>query len=82
MQEIWVIKESGEKERYSAQKVKNALKRTGFGAKETEEVLSQLEQKLYDAISTKKIYAILYGLIDSRKPELSHRYNLKRALLR
>ncbi|VVC02613.1 Restriction endonuclease [Candidatus Bilamarchaeum dharawalense] len=80
LQDIWVIKESGEKEKFSPSKVKHALKRTGLSQKETDEILAKLETKLYDGISTKKIYAILYELIESSKPEVSHRYNLKRAL--
>lgn len=58
----------------------NALKRVGLGLKETADVLNELEQKLYDGITTKKIYAILYETLEKKKPELTHRYNLKRAL--
>ncbi|MFH1785078.1 MAG: ATP cone domain-containing protein [Candidatus Micrarchaeota archaeon] len=80
MQEFWVVKESGEKEKFSAKKVRKALKRTGLRQKEAEELLDILESRLYNGITTKKIYAMLYNLIESRKPTLSHRYNLKRAL--
>ena len=80
MPDILVSKESGEKEKYSPQKVKYALKRTGLGISECDKILKQLEEKLYYGITTKKIYAILYALIESIKPELSYRYNLKRAL--
>lgn len=81
LEEIFVTKEGGEKEKFSAGKVKNALRRAGLGAKDIDEVLHRLHAKLYDGISTKRIYAIVYELVDDMRPEVSHRYNLKRALL-
>ncbi|MFH1520618.1 MAG: restriction endonuclease [Candidatus Micrarchaeota archaeon] len=80
MQDIFVVKESGEREKYRQQKVRHALKRIGLSENETAEVLHELEKRLYEGMTTKKIYAILYEIIENRKPELSHRYNLKRAL--
>jgi Holliday junction resolvase len=80
MEQIWVVKESGEREQFSKQKAVNALRRAGLSAKESDEVLKALGPRLYDGITTKKIYAMLYELIDELKPEVSHRYNLKRAL--
>lgn len=80
MKPILVVKESGEKEQFSRQKAEIALRRAGLSAKESDKVLKELQPKLYDGITTKKIYAILYQLIDDMKPEVSHRYNLKRAL--
>jgi len=80
MEPIWVVKESGEKEQFSRQKAANALRRAGLSAKESDEALRELQPKLYNGISTKKIYAMLYELIEDMKPEVSHKYNLKRAL--
>lgn len=81
MKKISVIKESGEAEPYNHSKVENAIRRVGLSAKAAKDVLSKLEPQLYDGITTKKIYAILFKLIEDRKPELSHKYNLKRALV-
>jgi hypothetical protein len=78
--EIWVVKESGEKELFNKQKARNALRRTGMSAKESDEALARLGEKLYDGIPTKKIYSKLYEIIEAMKPEVSHRFNLKRAL--
>jgi hypothetical protein len=81
MKKIHVIKESGESEPYNHTKVQRAIRRAGLSPKATKDVLFELEAQLYDGMSTKKIYAILYNLIEKRKPEVSHKYNLKRALL-
>jgi hypothetical protein len=78
--EITVVKESGEKELYDPKKVLHALKRTGLSEKDSKNIIAELESKLHDGIKTKKIYAMLYDLIDNTKPNLSYRYNLKRAL--
>ena len=80
MDEIWVVKEGGEKELFSDEKVGNALRRAGLGPKEVKEALAQIRPKLYDGITTKKIYGMAYDLLEEMKPEISHRYNLKRAL--
>jgi hypothetical protein len=77
---IFVVKENGEKEEFSPQKVKNALRRTGLSQKESAEVLHKLHSRLYNGIATKRIYGIVYDLVEDMKPEVSHRYNLKRAL--
>jgi hypothetical protein len=80
MEQIWVVKESGERERFSAQKARIALRRVGLSLKESDIILQKLHPKLHDGITTKKIYALLYGLVEDTKPEASHKYNLKRAL--
>ena len=76
-----VVKENGAKERYDQSKVRDALRRAGLSAKATDDVIDRLERKLYDGITTKKIYQTVYGFVDALKPEVSHKYNLKRALL-
>lgn len=81
MKSITVVKESGEKENYDPAKVRDALRRAGLSAKAADEVISRLERKLYDGITTKKIYQTVYEFVDALKPEVSHKYNLKRALL-
>lgn len=81
MDKIKVIKESGEVEFYNHSKVQQAIRRAGLSAKAAKDVLGKLEPQLYDGIKTKKIYSILFSLIEERKPEVSHKYNLKRALM-
>lgn len=43
-------------------------------------VLERLRPRLHDNITTKKIYSLIYDIVESMRPEVSHRYNLKRAL--
>jgi hypothetical protein len=81
MEGILVTKESGNKEPFDIQKVRGALRRAGIGGKDADEAIRTLESKLYNGITTKRIYSILYELIEEAKPEFSHRFNLKRALM-
>lgn len=81
MKDITVVKDSGGRESYEPSKVRDALRRAGLSTKSADEVIGRLEPKLYDGITTKKIYQMVYEYLDELKPEVSHRYNLKRALL-
>ncbi|MEW6722598.1 MAG: ATP cone domain-containing protein [Candidatus Micrarchaeota archaeon] len=80
MEEIQIVKESGEREAFDPRKARNALRRTGMSAKEADEALSRLRPRLREGITTKKIYSMLYEIIEEMRPEISHRFNLKRAL--
>lgn len=79
--EIFIIKEDGSREKFRASKVRRALKRSGMDAKEAETALGMLYPQLEDGMTTKKIYALVYQIIRELRPEVGHRYNLKRALL-
>jgi hypothetical protein len=78
---VTVVKENGEREDYNQAKVRDALRRAGLSGKGADAILERLERRLYDGITTKKIYQAVYEFVDELKPEASHRYKLKRALL-
>ncbi len=78
--EILVVKEDGSKEKFDPAKVKRALRRSGLSPKEAEIVLKLLKPYLRGGITTKQIYSRVYGIIREMRPEVTHRYNLKRAL--
>ena len=80
-EEIWVVKEDGTKEPFRDDKVKNALRRAGLSPKEVKEAIAELHPKLYNGITTNKIYSLTYQMLEEMKPEVSHVYNLKRALM-
>lgn len=82
MMSVWVLKEDGEKESFNPAKVKHAVRRSGLSAKESDEVVRELRPHLYNGIRTKQIYRLVYGIIDEMRPEVSHKYNLKRAMQR
>ena len=77
---IMVRKESGESEPYDRKKVEDALRRAGLSAKVAHDALAEFEPKLYDGITTKEIYGALFRIVDKKRPEVAHKFNLKRAL--
>lgn len=79
--EIFVIKEDGSREKFRPSKVRRALRRSGMDANEVEEALDMLYPQLEEGMATKKIYALVFRIIRELRPEVGHRYNLKRALL-
>ena len=79
--EIFVIKESGEKERFDIVKARKAVKRSGLSEKDTDGIIKKFLPRLYNGITTRKIYALLFELIEEKRPEASSRFNLKRALM-
>jgi hypothetical protein len=80
LKKITVVKENGEKESFSPQKVKAALRRSGLSTKEAEVAIGVLRKKLYDGITTRRIYSMVYRILEDMRPEATHKYNLKRAL--
>lgn len=81
MKDAWVLKEDGTREKFDPSKVKRALRRSGLSPKEAEHVLKLFKPYLREGITTKQIYSRVYTIIRELRPEVSHRYNLKRALL-
>jgi hypothetical protein len=79
--EIFVIKEDGSREKFRPAKVRRALRRSGMDSKEVDKALEMLYPQLEEGMTTKKIYALVFRIIRELRPEVGHRYNLKRALL-
>ncbi len=77
---IMVKKESGESEPYDPAKVQEAMRGIGLSGKAAHAALFELEPKLFDGITTKEIYRIMFRILDKERPEFAHKYNLKRAL--
>ena len=69
--EIFVIKESGEKERFDIVKARKAVKRSGLSEKDTDGIIKKFLPRLYNGITTRKIYALLFELIEEKRPEAS-----------
>lgn len=78
---ISIIKASGKKEFYSAEKLRNSLERAGASEDDVNDIQARLEKKLYNNISTREIYEIAFKLLRESARHLAARYNLKRAIM-
>lgn len=80
--QIIVLKADGTKVAYDPDKLKVALRRAGASDEESHTVLQSVEAKLFDGISTKKIYGYAYAQLKRQKSHrTAGRYRLKKAIL-
>lgn len=78
--DIHIIKASGEKVKFSIEKVANSLKKSGADEQLIREVLDQLKGELYDGISTKAIYNRAFNLLKKKSSLTASKYKLKKAI--
>ncbi|MBU2928618.1 ATP cone domain-containing protein [Winogradskyella psychrotolerans] len=77
---IDIIKYSGEKVKFSLDKLRTSLKRTGADDDIINPVLDKVRDELYQGISTKEIYNRAFALLKKNKTHFASKYKLKRAI--
>lgn len=77
-----IRKFSGETEEFSPEKVREAVRRSGANQKTTDEIVKEVEGKLYDGITTKEIYGLAFKLLEKKEPITATKFGLKNALMR
>ena len=77
---IEIIKYSGERVRFSIDKLKASLRRSGADEDLVNEIASQVRDELYQGISTKEIYNRAFALLKKKKNTYASKYKLKKAL--
>ena len=78
---IQVIKGNGEKVLFDPEKLKQALSLSGAEIEEQENIIRQIASKLYDGISTRKIYQMAFDLLKKESLKIAGRYSLKNAII-
>ena len=78
---MYVIKASGEKEKFKPKKVLGTLLRAGASKKLAGEIVKKVEAKVYDGIKTRVILDTALDLLKNKKPEVGAIYDLKRAIM-
>ena len=78
---INVIKASGESEQFSLDKLKNSLTRAHASIEEINAITEALLPKLYEGITTKKIYSEAFRLLRGQSNIKAARYYLKKGLM-
>jgi hypothetical protein len=80
MKQIYVRKADGESEIFKEQKLRQSLKRSGVSGSEVENIMRDIEQELYDGITTEMIYRRAFDLMRELPQPTAARYSLRRAL--
>ncbi|MFH6602722.1 ATP cone domain-containing protein [Maribacter algicola] len=77
---IEVLKSSGEKARFSIEKLRTSLRHSGADEKLAQQIVDTVRDELYQGISTKEIYNRAFALLKNKKSVLASRYKLKKAI--
>ncbi len=81
MKDIFITKASGEKSKFSEEKIRKSLSRSGATAEQTDTILREIDANLYEGISTKKIYRLAFNLLRGESRHIAARYHLKQAIM-
>ncbi|WP_338359480.1 ATP cone domain-containing protein [Yeosuana marina] len=77
---IDIIKSSGEKAKFSLDKLRRSLKRTGADNQTVNQIVGTVRDELYQGISTKEIYNRAFAMLKKKKSYLASKYKLKKAI--
>lgn len=75
-----IIKSSGEKVKFSLEKLRASLNRSGADKKAVDQILDKVRDELYQGISTKEIYNRAFALLKKKKSYFASKYKLKKAI--
>jgi len=78
---ILITKASGEAAPFSPAKLKHSLEKAGASEIEIERIIEEISNRLYEGMSTKKIYRIAFNLLKESSRHLAAKYHLKRAIM-
>ena len=77
---IHIIKSSGEEVKFSMEKLRHSLQRTGANKTTVSHILNIVRDELYQGISTKEIYNRAFALLKKEHSHLASKYKLKKAI--
>ncbi len=77
---IEIKKASGEKVKFSLQKLRASLRHTGADNITIEKVINSVRDELYQGISTTEIYNRVFALLKNKKSHFASKYKLKKAI--
>jgi len=77
---IDIVKSSGETVKFSLEKLRASLKRTGASNQTVNKIINKVVDELYQGISTKEIFNRAFALLKKGKSYLASKYKLKKAI--
>ncbi len=81
MKDIFITKASGEKSKFSEDKLRKSLSLAGATTEKIDTVLKEIDSNLYEGISTKKIYRMAFDFLRGESRHMAARYHLKQAIM-
>lgn len=77
---IEVVKHSGQRAKFSIEKLKASLRKSGAEESLVNEISNHVRDELYQGISTKEIYNRAFALLKKKKKGYASKYKLKKAI--
>lgn len=77
----WVIKSTGERERFSMEKLRRSLTRSGADKETIEKIVAHILPELHDGMKTSQIYKHAYSILKKNKYPAAVRYSLRKAVM-
>ncbi len=78
--DIDIIKSSGEKAKFSLDKLQDSLKHSGANHNLVQKIVDKVREELYEGISTNEIYNRAFALLKKKKSVFASKYKLKKAI--
>lgn len=75
-----IIKSSGEKVKFSLDKLRASLGKSGADKQTIDHIISKVQHELYQGITTKEIYTRAFALLKKKNSSLASKYKLKKAI--
>lgn len=79
--DVWVIKSTGERERFSLNKLRRSLTRSGADDETIERIVEHILPELHEGMKTSQIYKHAYSILKKSKYPAAIRYSLRKAVL-
>ncbi|MBP9842467.1 MAG: ATPase [Candidatus Pacebacteria bacterium] len=75
-----ITKADGATEYFKVEKLRRSLRRAGADPHEVNDIIADVDKRLYDGIQTQEIYRYAFALLRESRPPAAARYSLRRAL--
>lgn len=78
---LTITKSTGEKGVFSEEKLRRSLQRAGASHNDASSIIDEINKRLFEGISTKKIYQLAFSLLRDKSRPLAARYHLKHGIM-
>jgi len=82
MRKVLIVKASGEVQAFDPSKVHRALMRAGASEETADRIVKKVASRVKPRMTTKKIFAMTFKLLNKERPEIASRFDLKGAMFR
>lgn len=79
--DVWVVKSTGEHERFSLNKLRRSLTRSGADDETITRIINHIIPELHNGMKTSQIYKHAYSILKKNKYPAAIRYSLRKAVL-